>query len=200
MQRRLSMMTACAVMLWMLFPVAAWCGETEAEKSSWEDYSIITQRNIFSRTRRAKSTVSAEVVDRTPKVTRSEQSYLVLRGVVREKDVFISFIEDSRTGEINKIRPGEAVGGGTLSDATLDDITFKLEDADTRVEIGRTLEGKVPETSSSSYYSGTGYYLQQGSYETQQTIQPVEQTVVSDEEAKDILQRLKERRKKELGE
>jgi hypothetical protein len=195
------MMTAWALVLWLFFPTAAWCVDTGADESSWEAYSIITERNIFSRNRRPRSVVSAQTVRQVSTVTRTEQSYLVLRGVVREQEGFISFIEDSRSGEVKKVRKDEAIGGGTLADITLDDITFHLADADTRVEIGKTLEGKAPEASSSQNYYGSSYSSQQGSYDTQQTTTQVsQQTTVSEDEAKDILQRLKERRKKELGE
>jgi hypothetical protein len=194
------MMTVCAAMLWVLLPLAAPCAGTETKQESWEDYTIITQRNIFSRTRRAKIDAPAATVNRAPVAVRTEESYLVLRGVVLERGVHISFIEDSRTGAVTKARAGEAVGGGALADVTLDYISYNLKGADIRVAIGSTLEGKVPETSSSAYYSGGGYYSNPVSYETQQTVQPAEQTAVSEDEAKDILQRLKERRKKELGE
>lgn len=193
-------MAACGAVLWLLASAAAWSEEAADKTRSWEDYSIVSERNIFSRTRRPRSTVVAETVKQAETVTRTEQSYLVLRGVVREKDVFISFIEDSRTGGVKRVREGEAIGGGTLADATLDFISYRLADADTRVEIGRTLEGKVPETSSSSYYSGGGYTSNQGGLNFEQTTSTADQTVVSEDEAKDILQRLKERRKKELSE
>jgi len=189
----------CIVFLFLLVSFA-WCTDTETKKGAWEDYSIISQRNIFSRTRRAKIVVSGEPADRAPAAVRTEQSYLVLRGMVRERDVFISFIEDSRTGEVKRVREGEAIGGGMLSSATMDSISYQLAEADTRVAIGQTLEGKAPEASSSAYYSGGGFSTPPESYGSQQTMQPAQETVVSEDEAKDILQRLKERRKKELGE
>jgi hypothetical protein len=139
-------------------------------------------------------------VNVAPAAVRSEQSYLVLRGVVRDGGAFISFIEDSRTGEVKRARQGETVGGGMLSDVSLDHISFKLADTDTRVSIGSTLEGETPETASSSEFSGGGFYTRQESGGGQETIQPVQKTVVSEDKAKDILERLKARRKKELGE
>jgi hypothetical protein len=199
--RRRNWIAACGAVLWILVSAVAWCTEAADETGSWKDYSIVSERNIFSRTRRARSTASSQAVKQTPEVARTEQSYLVLRGVVREKDVFISFIEDSRTGEVKKVRQGESLGDGMVSAATLDFISYNFGDADIRIEIGKTLEGKTPETSSSPYYSGSDYYSQPTGFESRQTVvAPVEQTVVSEDEAKDILQRLKERRKKELGE
>lgn len=198
--RRRNWLAASGAALWLLVSAAAWCAEAADDTSSWEDYAIVSERNIFSRTRQSRSAVVAETARQTRTVTRTEQSYLVLRGVVREKDVFISFIEDSRTGEVKRVREGEAIGGGTIADATLDVVSYRLGDADTRVEIGRTLEGKVPTTSSSSYYSGSGYPSNQDGFTYQQTTSTMDQMVVSEDEAKDILQRLKERRKKELSE
>jgi hypothetical protein len=192
----------------VIFAAALWgsllwtgpCAGAEAEQESWADYSIIAQRNIFSRTRRASITVPPRTVEKAPTAVRSEQSYLVLRGVVKERDVFISFIEDSRTGEVKKVRQGEAIGGGMLSGVTLDYVSYSLADVDTRVEIGRTLEGNIPETSTFSYYSGSGFLTQPDQGESRQAVEPAQQTVVTGDEAKDILERLKERRKKELGE
>jgi len=198
-------MAGCVLAFLMVFSTVAWCGdESDGEENSWEDYKVVSERNIFSRNRRVRTATPAQEVKKTPAVTRSEQSYYVLRGVVREKNVFISFIEDSRAGSINRVRVGEAVGGGTILSASLDDISFDLDGTATEVAIGQTLEGKTP-TVSSQYSYGNGYYSQPGSYSTttssQQTVSTTTtQTVVSDDDAKDILQRLKERRKKELGE
>lgn len=193
-------MAACGTVLWVLVSAAVWCADADNGTTGWEAYAIVSERNIFSRTRRPRSTAGIESVKQTPTVTRTEQSYLVLRGVVREKGVFISFIEDSRTGEVKRVREGEVVGGGTLAAATLDYISYRLGDADTRVDIGRTLEGEVPEASSPQYNSGGGFYSDPSSFDSQKTTSTADQTVVSEGEAKDILQRLKERRKKELGE
>jgi hypothetical protein len=198
-------LAGCFLAFLMLFPAVAWCDdESSDDKGSWEDYKVVSERNIFSRNRRVRTNTPVQEVTKTPTVTQSEQSYYVLRGVAREKNVFTSFIEDSRSSSINKVKVGEAVGGGTILSASLDDISFDLEGVATQVAIGQTLEGKTP-TTSSQYSYGSGYYSQPSSYSTtatsQQTVSTTTtQTTVSDDEAKDILQRLKERRKKELGE
>ncbi len=198
--RRRNMIAACTAVMWVLVSAQAWCAGAAEDRGAWEEYSIISEINIFSRTRQPRRTESAQTVKRAPAVVRTEESYLVLRGLVREDDVFTAFIEDSRTGMVKRIRDGEAVGGGILSAAGLDSVSYRLGEKDARIEIGRTLEGEIPETAASSYYEDDYYYPTQESFDYQQTTSTVDTTVVSDDEAKDILQRLKERRKKELGE
>ena len=198
--RRRNLIAACAAVMWAMASASAWCGEATEDRGSWEAYSIVSEINIFSRTRRPRVTATAQTVKQTPEVARTEESYLVLRGVVRENDMFTAFVEDSRTGSVQRVREGEAVGGGTLAAATLDFVSYRLGESDTRIEIGRTLGGEIPETSSSSSSGDDYYYSTQGDFDYQQTTSTVGTTVVSDDEAKDILQRLKERRKKELGE
>ncbi len=191
---------AYSLVLLLLFSSAAWCAETPGTKGSWNDYKVVSQRNIFSRNRLSTEAVQAAKAKQTPTVTQSEQSYLVLRGVVRENDIYTAFIENSGTGEVKKVHVGDSIGGGTISAATLDYISFDLKGANTRVEIGMTLEGKISQGSAAQYYSGGGSYSEQGTFDSQQSVQPAVQSTVSDDKAKDILQRLKERRKKELGE
>ena len=198
--RRRNLIAACAAVIWGLASVPAWCTEPTEDRGSWEAYSIVSEINIFSRTRRPQVAASAQTVKQAPEVALTEESYLVLRGVVRENDMFTAFVEDSRTGSVQRVRDGEAIGGGTIADATLDFVSYRLGKSDFRIEVGRTLEGKIPETSSSSYSGDDYYYPTQGDFDYQQTTSIVGTTVVSDDEAKDILQRLKERRKKELGE
>ena len=195
-------------------------GETEENTKSWDDYRIITDRNIFSRNR-TKAVKSSEV--RRQKVSvASEQSYYTLRGITRQSDGFVTFLEDSRTMDVKKFRKGESIGEGTISEITLDYISYEYGDKTIKVEIGMNLEGQISSSETDYYFSGfDDYFNSSGSSDTGQSgepdqsqemdrfgttdngrasSQPVAESRQQDENSENILQRLKERRKKELGE
>ena len=114
------------------------------------------------------------------------------------------------------MRTGQLIGDGKIKGMTLDYISYELEGESTRVEIGMNFEGQV--SSSGTQYSSSWFDDSQGSSsfsemgqfpdmdqsqpasENKVTAQPVPETQQQDESMDNILQRLKERRKKELEE
>lgn len=143
-------------------------GETEEGTKSWDDYRIITERNIFSRNR-TKAVQSSMSRRQTVAVT-PEQSYYTLRGITRQSDSFISFLEDSRTMDVEKFRKGESIGEGTISEITLDYISYNSGEETIKVEIGMNLEGQISSSGTDYFFSGfSDYFGGSGSSDTGQS-------------------------------
>lgn len=174
--------------------------ENNKDRVSWEDLRILSERNIFSRNR-VKFAPTRNVEPRNIKRTETgEEGYLILRGITQHANRFVAFIEDSRTMEIKKLLKGSMVGKGRIKNITLDYITYELEGESSTVKVGMTMGGEVAQMNS-GYASGFEMPGQQNSIAFSSTAQEnASQVKITDESAKDILQRLKERRKKELGE
>lgn len=188
------------LILIFLLPSFASGEENAGTGASWQDYRLLSERNIFSRNR--VKTVQQQFTQ--PVNIRREEiredGFLVLRGIIRQAGRFIAFIEDNRSGEIKKVLKDGVIGKGKVRDITLDQITYELEGKSAQVKIGMTMGGEVAQAGS-GFSSGFTAPVQQTFIDFSSTgnvSQP--QAKTSGEDMKDILQRLKERRKKELGE
>lgn len=162
------------------------------EQNTWASYQIILQRNIFSRQR---GPIRRRRVERTRRtVTRNPESYHILKGIVQEGGTFIAFIENTQNNTVFRLREGESIARGAVKNFTLDSIEYQLEDKTVSVALGRDLEGGQGALSLNRLmeYSAT-------------TSTPVsdpnaapEETTTSEEEA-EILKKLMEQRKQQLG-
>jgi hypothetical protein len=128
--------------LWLMSSPAIICGEETkaAAIKSWDDYNVIAERNIFSRNR--TRTVMLTEAQRQIVIV-PERRYHTLRGITKESDSYISFIEDSRTSGVNRYRKGDSVAEGKITEITLDNISFKNGGKTLKVEIGMNLEGQA---------------------------------------------------------
>lgn len=111
-----------------------------AQPNSWASFEIILKRNIFSRQRTAPRPVSQKT-EETPRVMPNPESYYMLKGVVQENDDFLAFIEDTQGGTVLRLRRGDPVARGTIKTLTLDGLEYQMEDKTTVVQLGRDLEG-----------------------------------------------------------
>jgi len=161
-------------------------------QNTWASYQIILQRNIFSRQR---GPIRQRRTERTrPTVTRNPESYHILKGIVQEDGTFIAFIENTQNNTVFRLREGESVARGTVKNFTLDSIEYQLEDKTISVVLGRDLEGgqgtlslnRLMELSATS------------SAPVSDPNAAPEETVTSEEEA-EILRKLMEQRKQQLG-
>lgn len=171
-----------------------WSGEQKDEKEFWDNYKMLVERNIFSRNRGSSFDRDSS---KAKKITPPKpESYFVLRGIVQQNDERIAFLEDNREGKTIKARVGESIARGILKNLTLDYIEFGLDANTTRIVIGSNLEGKL--SSPALTYDDL--------LEWTETSSEAPNSVTSGEgkdqqnEDEDILRRLMERRKKELGE
>lgn len=124
--------------------------DTKEATVTWDDYKIVSERNIFNRYRTGAVTTSRQQQVQVA----SEQSYYTLRGITRQSDGYISFIEDSRTASVSRFKKGDDVAEGKISAITMDDIAFEHGEKTLEIEIGMNLEGNV--LSSGMQYYSTG--------------------------------------------
>jgi hypothetical protein len=135
----------------MLFSAALVSGEeTKDVKDTWDNYKIISERNIFSRSR--TKVVPVSEIPQQPVIVVPEGAYYTLRGITKQSDEFVSFIEDSRTMNVKKVRKGDKLGPGKVGDITLDDISYVNGGKTLKVKTGMNLEG-LASSSVSQYYS-----------------------------------------------
>jgi len=187
----------CSLTLILLLFGAVANGDEES-KVSWEDFRIISARNIFSRNRKPDTRPVLSESRQLPVVEQKEESYLILRGIARRSDQFVAFVEDSRSSEMKLVHKGEKIGNGKIKVISIDFLTYELEGNAIKVKTGMALEGKAAETMPGNF-PGFGA-SQQNFMNFSSGSQTDVQAAPQDESSNAILQRLKERRKKELGE
>jgi hypothetical protein len=162
------------------------------ERNTWASYQIILQRNIFSRQR---GPIGRRTVRQQPRrtITRNPESYHILKGIVQEDGTFIAFIENTQNSTVYRLREGERVARGAVKNFTLDSIEYQLEDNTISVALGRDLEG------------GQGTLSLNQLMEMSATSSAVSDpnaaptTTVTSEEEAEILKKLMEQRKQQLG-
>ncbi len=128
-------------LVWALVPllvvghVGSAAGPGQAKP--WEDYGVLIERSIFSRERgRPAPSPQARIIREAP----SPERYVLLRGVVASGDEFVAFLEDMRSGEMIWARSGDEIVRGRVADVTLDGIVYERGDARAEVAIGQNLE------------------------------------------------------------
>ena len=113
------------------------------ETDSWDRYRVLSERNIFVRDRGVLSE-SRPVPEQTARAIDDDDSdrYLLLTATVQRGRESIAFVEDTRSGETIKVRPGDPIGKGKLVKITLDYIEYEREGNNTtQIEIGSSLAG-----------------------------------------------------------
>lgn len=166
---------------------------------SWQDYKIISTRNIFSRNRLPANNSALSRSRQIPEREQKAESYLILRGITQKADHLVAFIEDSRTNRIKQIHEGEKIGNGKITDITIDFVTYKVKDSDIKVKTGMSMGGQDAGMTRINA-SGSGRPQQQKFMDISSDLKTDKPAAQQDEDTNAILQRLKERRKKELGE
>ena len=117
-------------------------GGNDGGDGSWSAYSIIVERNMFSRQRGPRQREDREDrrVREAPPAPNPE-SYYVLRGIVQEDGNFTAFIEDTRRDDVLRLQPGQAVARGSVKSLDLDTLEYELGGQTVVVRIGQDLEG-----------------------------------------------------------
>lgn len=171
----------------------------------WQKYDIILQRNIFSR-QRAPIRRQEERREPEPVVVPNPESYYLLKGIVQENDTFIAFVENTQGGVVLRLRAGDRVARGTIKALNLDSIEYELESQTVTIQLGYDLEGKygiasAGELPNLSELPGLAVSEQQGFPNATDRVggsQPTQAPLPSSDEA-EILRRLMEQRKQQLG-
>ncbi len=161
------------------------------EEDSWAAYRIIVERNMFSRQRGPRVDPSRRQRMNAPVPT--PESYYVLKGVVQEDGVFIAFLEDNQRGRILRVRKGDKVARGVITDLTLDSVEYQFGDRTVKVAMGFDLEGGQGRITFDQMYE-----LSQGYTATTSEEGESESSAPSADEA-EILKQLMERRRQQIG-
>lgn len=171
----------------------------------WQKYDIILKRNIFSRQR---VPIRQREERREPEnvVVPNPETYFLLKGIVQENDAFIAFVENTQGGGVLRLRVGDRVARGSIKTLSLDAIEYQLENQTIAVKLGCDLEGRYGTVATSelpdlSELIAPAAPQQQGSPSASNRVpspQPTQTPLPSGDEA-EILKRLMEQRKQQLG-
>ncbi len=160
------------------------------QDEQWAKYDIILARNMFSRQR-----VPSRPRDDTPpppRVMPNPESYLLLKGVAQENSQFIAFVEDKQSGSVLRLRQGDHVARGTIKSVNLDGLEYQLADKTTSVSLGFDLEGRHGAVTAGDLANFAPTDA------SAQGVPAGPQAAPSADEA-EILKRLMEQRKQQLG-
>jgi len=170
----------------------------DSRQASWSDYSLVTQRNIFSRNRgrRAERSPGNDAREAPQAVALAPESYMVLKGIVAAGRTFAAFIEDTRTNEVFRVTAGGTIGAGTVTALTLDSIVYRQQDKEATILVGQTLLGASGQT-----VLTFDNLMQWSTTETAATPGGAAPAAEATSEAEaEMKRKLLERRKQELGE
>ena len=181
-----------AMIMWPQSGLGQQTTATEAQET-WAKYQIILQRNIFSRQR---GPIRQRREQARPVVIRNPESYLVLKGIVQEDGTFIAFVENTQNNTVLRFREGDSVARGTVKNFNLDSIEYQFEDKTIRVTLGLDLEGgqgtlpmsRLMELSAAA-----------PSPAVSDPNAPAKQQAAPSEEEAEILRKLMEQRRQQLG-
>jgi len=187
------------------------------QQDPWEKYRIILDRNIFSR-QRGPVRKAGDGREPNDVVVPNPESHFVLKGIVQQDNEFIAFVEDTQAGTVLRLRQDGRVARGVLKALDLDGIEYQLEDRTTTIKLGYDLEGRLgpvttsaaPQLPASSSAAAAPQPARRPQTSQPQTSPPQAsqpqpnppqagqpQTPAGDEA--EILKRLMEQRKQELG-
>jgi hypothetical protein len=197
---------------------------TPTHKTKWEDFRILTDRNIFDRNRRPPVVRPPRIegsrltiTPQPPKPVDTDQ-YIVLLGIGLEGPQYTAFFEDSKAGKILQVLTGDVVGKGRLRAVNLDSVQYDRGGKFSTVKVGYTLTGTqaasmgfaTPAPSASAAASGTSpsgssrltsIAPTTGPATTQPTTAPSTgaTSAPASDGLQDILERMRQRREQELG-
>jgi len=163
-------------------------------------YRIIIERNIFSRQRgrRAVDVRTGRSQPTRQVAPRSPESYLVLTGLAKVNNVYVAFFEDTRGGPLIRVTAGGSLARGRVTKLNLDSVVYQRGEDSASIMVGQTLEGKLGAVALAvdSYVT---LPVKASTVAGTQTAADANTPATSGDEA-DILKRLIERRRQELGE
>ncbi|MBW1764622.1 MAG: hypothetical protein JRJ23_07775 [Deltaproteobacteria bacterium] len=124
-------------MLFFSCSTPLFCEEGTIPEKSFDDYMVLVNQNVFSRSRGHIEVVKKKIV--IP--AASPESYFVLRGVTQQGKEFVAFFEDTRTTDTVQVHTGDKISRGRLTEIKLDFVEFQMDESRSRIRIGMNLEG-----------------------------------------------------------
>jgi len=175
-------------------PVERRSSRRAVKDEQWAKYEIILDRNMFSRQR-----IPVRRGDDTPPpppIMPNPESYFLLKGVAQENNQFIAFVEDKKTGVVLRLRQGDHVARGEIKSLTLDSLEYQLQDKTTTVTMGYDLEGRHGAVTAEDLANFTPAAMTAAPAASGQ---PAGQPAAPSANEAEILKRLMENRKQQLG-
>ena len=182
-----SMIPGIGLLLSLVCAGSLRCEQASAASPSWDRYKVLTENNIFLRDR-ARARPREQSIAPVP--VRAPERDFVLMGIVRRDSGCIAFVEDMRNGETLRVRSGDIFANGQITDITLDGLVYRKDDQTRDIEIGNTL-GEASSLSAPTAPAPTA-----ASTGAEGSVAPGTTAASPDERA--ILERLRQRREKEL--
>jgi hypothetical protein len=117
--------------------------DDKSDKSSFDHYKVLSEHNIFTKTRRPPSTQSSRDArsDRPPR--RPEVAFVLTGCVIEDDNRFAAFVENVQTGVTQKVSPGDSIATGKVTSIGFDFLEYESAGQKTRVEIGHNFTGTV---------------------------------------------------------
>jgi hypothetical protein len=133
---RASWLALPAVLVLLLAAPGSTAASRRPVGRDWADYELLVERNIFSRSRRARV---ERIREEAPPPPPRAETYVILRGVSRTEEGYVAFLEDMRSGEVTRVRQGEEFLSGTLTGMDLDGVVYAVDGQETRVGVAESL-------------------------------------------------------------
>lgn len=138
------------------------------------------------------------------------ETHFVLRGIAQEDNQVIAFVEDTQDGGVLRLRQGDRVARGAIKALSLDALEYQLEDKTISIRLGYDLEGVrspvavtldevsiMPQAPAPAQTPAPALTAAPAGQPTQTRPQP--QTSAPAGNEADILKRLMEQRRQQLG-
>lgn len=161
--------------------------EPNAPENSYEQYTVIAERNIFSKDRRPPRE------ERSPEQARKIQvlSIYVLRGIAGPPGDRIAFIEEQISGQTQRASIGTDLLDGQITDIKYDRVAYAKNEQTRYIRVG----GEFGKTETTVVAEASE---EQSQEQVAPQAAPADSNAAEGDES-DILKRLMERRKNEMG-
>jgi hypothetical protein len=150
-------------------------------------YDVLVEHSIFTGGRGAPGQAGDEAQP-------PPERFLVLAGIVRQDGDYIAFLEDTKKKAVIKVRAGDAVLDGRISKVALDAVDYAKGDSTVTLKPGQNLEGGQGSPTPQANAAAPGAAAGGGA-----ASQAAPDTPSSSAPANDMVERLKQKRLKELG-
>jgi len=172
--------------------------KTPAQQDPWAKYQLILDRNIFSR-QRGPVRRRGEDREAAPVPVPNPESHFVLKGVVQENNECIAFVEDTQAGTVLRLRKDDRVARGTIKSLSLDEIEYQFEERATAIKLGYDLEGRLGPVTASIVAPRPATTAPAVQTPPGVPTPPAAQAPPATGDEAEILKRLMEQRKQQLG-
>jgi hypothetical protein len=157
-------------------------------QQDWNEYRLLVERNVFRRDRgpRQEPRRGPRTVPAPPRPERS----IVLTGIAVQGDQRIAFLEDRRSGVTTRVEAGQKIASGAVTEVQGDRIKYEAGGTALEVQIGQNLEGGLGTGAPAASVTAAGEGAAEGA---------ASETTTPAGAAGDVLERLRQRRLRELG-